>query len=335
MTDGEAGASAGAARETVGRAVRECLKVKRESVRASTARRYEELARRYLLPAFGELPLSALSGAKIRKEVSGWLSGEALEFPLSRSTVRQAVVLLRNSLDLAVEDGLLSANPVSGVSRQFRLCSRKKAAGEPSEVYYVPAREVEEILAQFKRERPRLQPLFLTLHRAGLRLGEARALKWDDLDFSPRTRSIHVQRTFSKGGRLEPPKGGTPRVVDMSQQLAQVLFALRENAPAKTPWVFSTRTGTPFGERNLERDWKLTLRSANLPERYRIHDLRHSFAIEVLRQGKNLVYVRDQLGHSDIQVTANFYGRYTRLRDLSAVDALDALARQGEYAFRR
>lgn len=64
-------------------------------------------------------------------------------------------------------------------------------------------------------------PLILTFARTGLRVGEALALQWDDIDFM--SRFIEVKRQYSKG-RLFTPKNRKPRRVDMSQQLCDVLI---------------------------------------------------------------------------------------------------------------
>ena len=69
-------------------------------------------------------------------------------------------------------------------------------------------------LAAAERVVPRLAPLLLLLARTGLRLGEALALQWHDIDYSDR--AIHVSRAFSPG-RLETPKSGAGRTVDLSQ----------------------------------------------------------------------------------------------------------------------
>ena len=42
--------------------------------------------------------------------------------------------------------------------------------------------------------------------------------------------------------------------------------------------------------------------------RIRFHDLRHTFASMLIQNGESFVYVRDQLGHSSIQVTVDIYG---------------------------
>lgn len=55
---------------------------------------------------------------------------------------------------------------------------------------------------------PRYYPLFLTLLRTGLRMGEALGLQWGDLDFHGRF--IEVRRSYTRG-RVEPPKNGKTR----------------------------------------------------------------------------------------------------------------------------
>jgi integrase len=56
----------------------------------------------------------------------------------------------------------------------------------------------------------------------------------------------------------------------------------------------------------------------------RFHDLRHSFASLLLQQGESPVYVKEQLGHSSIQITVDCYGHLIPGGNKQAVDKLDA-----------
>ena len=58
----------------------------------------------------------------------------------------------------------------------------------------------------------------------------------------------------------------------------------------------------------------------------RFHDLRHTFASMLIQNGESLVYVRDQLGHSSIQVTVDIYGHLVPGSNREAVDRLDDAA---------
>jgi integrase len=55
----------------------------------------------------------------------------------------------------------------------------------------------------------------------------------------------------------------------------------------------------------------------------RFHDARHTFASLLLQQGESLAYVRDQLGHSSIQMTVDVYGHLVPGLNRQAVDKLD------------
>ncbi len=58
--------------------------------------------------------------------------------------------------------------------------------------------------------------------------------------------------------------------------------------------------------------------------RIRVHDLRHTFASIMISKGGDLVYIKDQLGHSSIKVTVDVYGSMVKRND-KPVDMLDGL----------
>src|SRR5207245_766061 len=55
----------------------------------------------------------------------------------------------------------------------------------------------------------------------------------------------------------------------------------------------------------------------------RFHDLRHTYASRLLQNGESVVYVKEQLGHSSIQVTVDTYGHLVPGADRAAVNRLD------------
>ncbi len=65
------------------------------------------------------------------------------------------------------------------------------------------------------------------------------------------------------------------------------------------------------------------LKAAGLRQ-VRFHDLRHTFASLLLQQGESPVYVKEQMGHSSIQVTGDLYGHLIPGGNKQAVDRLDA-----------
>jgi integrase len=172
--------------------------------------------------------------------------------------------------------------------------------------------------------------LFLCLARTGLRVGEARGLQWPDLDFQGR--KLHVQRAFSDD-RLDTPKSGHGRVVDMSRELTDALRRLLSDRKTETlkrgwpevpPWVFCTREGQSLPKKVIGRAFASALKVADLPAHFTPHGLRHTFASLLLAQGEAVQYVQEQLGHKSITLTVDTYGRWLPKRAIrGGVDGLD------------
>jgi integrase len=114
----------------------------------------------------------------------------------------------------AVDDGVITANPADRLGRSLKL--GRSVAARQDTIKAMTRAQLASLLAAAERVVPRLAALLLLLARTGLRLGEALALQWRDIDYTDRV--IHVARAFS-GGRLETPKSGAGRTVDLSQQL--------------------------------------------------------------------------------------------------------------------
>ena len=146
-------------------------------------------------------------------------------------------------------------------------------------------------------------PLFLTLARTGLRLGEALGLRWDDVHFAER--EIRVQRTIASGGREGTPKAGHGRTVDMSPQLATPLLRLRMGRAermkrhkwkALPPWLFCTRSGRPLEPHNVRRVFRACLKAAELSGHFSPHCLRHTYASLLLQEGSYISMCKSNSG---------------------------------------
>ena len=92
-----------------------------------------------------------------------------------------------------------------------------------------------------------------------MRLGEALALQWGDIDF--RSRFVEVRRNYIRG-KITRPKNGKSRRVDMSRYLAEVLQHLQSQRKAEKlhhgwetlpEWVFCTQTGGLLDQSNLRK----------------------------------------------------------------------------------
>ncbi len=80
------------------------------------------------------------------------------------------------------------------------------------------------------------------------------------------------------------------------------------NEPPK--WVFANKEGRPININQVkDRAFKKVLRKAGLRD-IRFHDLRHTFASQLLCNGANILYVSQQLGHANPGITMKIYSHW-------------------------
>jgi integrase len=274
---------------------------------------YASTLRLHLLPAFGAWRVQHLDKGGIKTMLADKLAGG-----LSRNTVRIMHATLRAMLRAAVDDGVMAINPAEKLGRQLRLVLPKTVRQE--EIKAMTREQRQRFLTTAAHVTPRYFPLFFTLAGTGMRLGEALALQWDDVDGL--ARELRVTQSLSRG-QLGTPKAGHGRTVDLSQVLAETLEQIEQARtrearllgwPTLSPWVFCTRAGTPMDESKVRRAMRHVLQQAKLPLHFSPHCLRHTYASLMLQQGESLTYVQRQLGHASINLTADTYGQVAGTR---------------------
>jgi integrase len=207
------------------------------SVKPRTHESYSKTLKLHILPLIGAMKVrllhrgqirtfitQKLAAGKVRRTTQGELKRDVGE-PLARNSVRIIHATLRVMLNAAIEDGLLVANPADKLGRSLRLAASSSLRQE--EIKALTREQVSSFLAAsatIEGSARRYHPFFMLLARTGMRMGEALALQWTDIDFG--NHQIRVVRAFSIG-RLETPKTGRSRTVDLSDQLASTLLRLQ------------------------------------------------------------------------------------------------------------
>jgi integrase len=284
----------------------------------STVAGYEAAFRLYLAPRFADTDVGAISRGDVQRLIADMQAQEK-----SRSYIKATLAPLSEFLNHLIEDGALDRNVCLRVMRRNRSADGEKKAD------FLTAEELGLLLHTCQEHYPASYPFIALLAKTGLRLGEAVALQWGDLDFHGRF--IDVRRNLVDG-HLTTPKSGKGRRVDMSAGLADTLTALyverkketlRKGWGAVPPWVFINDAGKPLDTDNFRhRVWPKLLAKAGLRQ-IRLHDLRHTFASLLIQNGESLVYVKEQLGHHSIRLTVDVYGHLMPAGNKAAVDKLD------------
>ncbi len=283
----------------------------------STHESYEAILRIHVFPEFGKIPVDKISRMMVKK---------LLMTKVNQGYANSTIVHIKNAisgvLNIALDDEVITANPAHNIGKIFKK-QESKLTVEP-----YSQEELKTLLDSVLESSPRFYPLYLTLARTGMRLGECIGLQWDDIDFE--NRFIHIQRGFSKG-KVETPKSGQSRKVDMSLQLTNVLKELLHQRKVDTlkkgwkkmpEWVFVKDDGNPYHESHPRRMFYRIIEKYGL-RKIRLHDLRHTYATLRITKGDNVADVSKQLGHHSVKFTMDIYYHWLPGENKNEVDALD------------
>jgi integrase len=234
---------------------------------------------------------------------------------VSRVTINNNIAALRAALNRATEWGVVSSMPLGKIKR--------RAADENPIVRYLSADEEVRLRAgliarddrrrdarasanAWRRERhykefplygrytDHITPLVLLALNTGLRRGELLRLQWRDLDLERRVLTV----------RGEDTKTGQTRHVPMNSEAAMVATAWRSTSYDPETFVFaSSDESTPLAY--IRKAWTGVVNAA-LVNSFRFHDLRHTFASNLVMASVDLNTVRELLGHKSVAMTLRY-----------------------------
>ncbi|MGH7336619.1 MAG: tyrosine-type recombinase/integrase, partial [Myxococcota bacterium] len=213
----------------------------------------------------------------------------------------------------AIDLGYLTESPVDPLRRSLSRRERSKQgrARATSKANPFEREAVGRLVAEARVEGPLASAFTLCQLDAGLRRGEAAALRWRSIAWGaseddPR-RHLHVTKTRSRRSTTdEAPKSGRARRVQLSRRLRAALSDLfKAHRPATLDaYVFEKMDGDEY-----DKVWARIIARADLPGRTP-KDLRHTFASWLLSCGIPLKYISLQLGHSTSAVTESNYAKW-------------------------
>jgi site-specific recombinase XerD len=271
--------------------------------------------RQYFLAQLGD-PLVMDIGAKHIAGYLAWRRTHRLEAeregkqptpverrtPLANRTLQKDRAVLHRIFALAVQLEYRDGNPVGRV---------EPPKADRRAPVILGADEYEKLLAACEG-RPMLALYTLTLGEAGLRCeSEALRLRWEDVDFAAGFLWIASGR---EGHRTKSGKG---RWVPMTKRLrnatrehfARYRLALHDGD--RTPWVFhheithrKCRAGQRIG--SLRASFRSAANRAKVSADLHQHDLRHRRVTVWLAEGRDVVKVKEAMGHADLRTTMEY-----------------------------
>ena len=308
--------------------------------RLTTWENYKWAVDTHINPALGKINLKDLRASHLQK-----LYREKLENGrnddkggLSARTIQLIHRICHAALEQAVREDVIYKN----VSHNVSLPKKTH-----KEILPMSPEQIKKFL-KVNREDP-LFPAFFILISTGMRRGELLGLKWSDIDLDNRT--IFIQRSWVKSSTetaqfSDPKTKKSRRLVPLLEEGVAVLRQhrlqqqrnrdeLRAKGKAYTEngLVFCRIDGAPYYPSTLNSYLEKALQRAGLPK-FRMHDLRHTFASLMVEQGTSIKVVQELMGHATVQMTLDTYTHVLPGATAEAVNKLQGFFKEEETSSR-
>lgn len=304
---------------------------KKNNIKARTYQKYYNIITKHLMNSLGEYNLNELTSIIIQRYITDLSESGNLKNgkSLSPNTVDGIIMVIRNSLTMAHNLGLMKENVVNYIVRPRKI-EKKIDCFLPSE-----QKKLEEAIMNEKKDK--MIGIIICLY-TGIRLGELLALEWDDIDFSKGELVVNKTCYDSKDEKgsyirvTDTPK--TPssfRTIPIPKQILPLLKKAKQRSVSIN--VIAEGKKVP-SIRSYQRSFELLQKKINI-DHHGFHALRHTFATRAVECGMDVKSLSEILGHKNPTVTLNRYvhssmmqkkiymnklGRLYNLNDFYAMD---------------
>lgn len=236
--------------------------------------------------------------------VQSWQLELAKQFSPNYIHVVQGLLSL--AFDRAIVLGIAKKNP----SRMIGNIKSKK-----TQVDFWTLEEFQKVISLLYKGDYYEHYLFISfwlLFMTGMRIGEAAALLWSDIDFDTGLLSITktmYYKSMDDFKPVEPKTQASVRTIYIDKDTIRELKAWQEvqkKVLKNCDYVLSYN-GIPTSKHTLPRALEKLAELAGV-HRIKIHALRHSHASLLISMGENPLLIKERLGHEKIQTTLGTYG---------------------------
>jgi len=293
----------------------------------STQRGYQGVARRYISPILGRIPLQNLQPQHIQK-----LYAAMLERGLSAQTVQHTHRVLRQALGHAVKWSVINKNPAD-------VADPPRPEKKELEMWDVETIQSFLNAANGSPYRDVYHLAVLT----GMRRSELLGLQWNnvDLDSSKLAVVTTLQRINGRGLVIGGPKTQkSRRSIALGTTTVGLLKSVRtrqieQRLAVGSLWqdggyVFTQTDGKPMHPDKVSNEFRKIVDKSGLPH-LTLHGLRHAHATLLFLEGVHPKVVSERLGHSNISVTLDIYSHVMPGMQEAAAQALDERLTTGGF----
>ena len=292
------------------------------NVKPGTMISYETQIRVHILPALGEIKLTALRTPVVQR-----LYNQILAKGLSPKTIKNIHGCLHRALDIAVRVGYLTKNPTSACV----LPTVRQAEMQP-----LDTPDLKKLLEALRGEE--YEAIITTALFTGMRSGELLGLTWDCIDFSNGiirvTKQLLQPRRKGRPFAYGTPKNGKGRTLTPAPFVMSVLSEHKkaqdlQREAVGPAWddggfpnlVFTHPDGSHLSQPTVWKALQKILKKAGL-ERHRFHDLRHTYVVNAFRAGDDVKTVQQNAGHYSAAFTLDRYAHVTETMRRESADRM-------------
>ncbi|MBM9604213.1 tyrosine-type recombinase/integrase [Desulfopila inferna] len=259
-------------------------------VKPSTLRDYKSAMNTYILPRFGNTPISEITFLEIEEFMA--------QLTCSAKRINNVLVPMRAVMHFAQRAEMIDKNPMN-------------------------------LIANLKTDKPDISPLsmdevnlflnavhqyytdfFTVAFFTGMRFGEMAALKWENVSF--KLGVIKVKETRVRGEEGRPKTNGSVRDIKMMPPVIEALTNLKARKKNNSPYVFVNKSNNPLLPNSINYHvWKPGLRKAGLKPRS-LYQTRHTFATLMLDSGELPGWVQKMMGHESLKMILEKYYSYIK-----------------------
>ena len=306
--------------------------VKSNNLKPSSYDRLEATINDNIVPTIGYHKFSELTAQQIQEE----LINKMRDKNYSYSTIKKAYNAINACYKYAISIRRMDYNPVSAVSLPSIHQFEKKPIRwfNDDEI----KRFKEQCIFKYKNGKYRF-PLgygMIFIMNTGLRLGEALAVKWKNVNWDKKQLSVEsnvvmaVDRKSGKKKRVQINQDflktkSSKRIIPLNNTAIDALTQIKKiRYFGDDSYILCTEIGTQNKPRNFCRTFEEILKRSEI-EKCGIHTLRHTFASKLFAKNVDVKTVSMLLGHADVTITYNIYIHLIQQQKANAVQLLDEI----------
>ena len=266
--------------------------IKKSTVRDTSLILYKRNYKNHIRPILKTLKVSEVRTIHCQQVVN-----RLKEDGYKPSFIQNVKVIMTNMFEEAVDNDLIEKNPATKVKTPSKQKSKTKIMTVEQQ------KSFEDYVADTDNGN-----LYCFILQTGLRIGEAKGLQWDDIDFDNKFLEVKrniVLNTEKKKDVVHDPKTiYGHRIIPLTPKAIEILEK-QKKTEGENERVF--KINDIYSSHNLDKELAgICKRNPELPQ-LSLHKLRHTFATRCIEAGVRPKTLQELLGHANISTTMDIY----------------------------